>query len=71
MFDLLSAEEDKAAAAQGWGIHHVYELEAQKWVVRVLPVEAAPVVVNLAKAGDRLALKALRILTHGPQKETK
>lgn len=67
MFDLLSVEEDKAAAAQGWGIHHVYELEAQKWVVRVLPVEAAPVVVNLAKAGDRLALKALRILTHGPE----
>ena len=71
MYDLLTAEEDKTAAAQGWGLYHVYDMAVTQWVIRVLPAEASPNVVNLARAGDRLAVKALRILMHGPQKETK
>ena len=67
MHDLMTPEEDKAAAAQGWALCHVYELEAQKWVVRVLPAGAASVVVNLAKEGNSLAVKALRLVMHGPE----
>lgn len=70
MHGLLTDEEDKAAAAQGWGLFHVYDLAVTQWVIRVLPAEASPNVVNLAKTGDRLAVKALRILMHGPQKES-
>lgn len=64
-FDLLTKEEDVAAAAQGWNVYHVYELEAQKWVIRVLPAEVVPGVINLAKQGNPLAIKALRLVMHG------
>lgn len=71
MHDLLTIEEDKAAAAQGWGVYHIYDMAVDQWVIRVLPVGAQPNVVIQAKAGNPLAVKALRILMHGPQKENK
>lgn len=71
MHGLLTDLEDKTAATQGWGLYHVYDLAVSQWVIRVLPAEAAPNVTNLARAGDALAIKTLRILMHGPQKETK
>ena len=67
MHDLLTVEEDKAAAAQGWVLAHVYDMEVKQWVVRILPATAVPQVVALAKTGNALALKALRILAHGPE----
>ncbi len=70
MLDLLTLEEDKAAAEQGWGLYHVYELSMQKWVVRVMPTEAAPIVVAQAKSGSPLAIKALRLAVHGPERKT-
>lgn len=71
MLDLLTIEEDKLAAAQGWALCHVYDMAVDQWVIRVLPVTAQPNIIILAKAGDSLAVKALRILMHGPQKENK
>lgn len=64
MHDLLTADEDKLAAAQGWGLYHVYDLATTQWVIRILPAEAAPNVVNLARANHPLPLKALRLMTH-------
>ena len=64
MHDLLTVEEDKEAAKQGWGLHHVYELEAQRWSIRILPAEAAPHVVNLARANHPLPLKALGLMSN-------
>lgn len=63
MHDLLTLEEDKLAAAQGWGLHHVYEMEARNWTIRILPTEAVPHVVNLARANHPLPLKALGLMT--------
>lgn len=64
---LLTKEESLVAFAQGWSVHHVYELEAQKWVIRILPSDAAAGVVNLARQGNMLATKALRLVMHGAE----
>ncbi len=64
---LLTTEETTLAASQGWGVHHVYELEAQKWVIRILPSTTAQGIVNLARQGNPLATKALRLVMHGPE----
>lgn len=65
--DLLTKEENLVASALGWGLHHVYELEAQRWGIRILPADRAQVVVNLAKQGNPLATKALRLVMHGTE----
>ena len=69
MHDLLTIEEDKLAAAQGWGLHHVYEMEARSWTIRILPAKAAGLVVNLARNNHPLPLKALRLMSNykGPK----
>lgn len=64
MQDLLTIEEDKEAAKQGWGIHHVYEMETDRWSIRILPVDMAGLVVNLARANHPLPLKALRLMSN-------
>lgn len=64
MHDLLTADEDRQAAAQGWGLHHVYDMAVNQWVIRILPAEATTYVVNLAKANQPLPLKALQLMTH-------
>lgn len=79
MFDLLTTDEDKLAASQGWGLHHVYDMNVSQWVIRVLPVAfqdplphaeaAGAYVVNLARQGQPVALKALRFLMHGVPKK--
>ena len=68
MNDLLTIEEDAEAAAQGWGLHHVYELELKQWVVRILPAEATPHVVTLARNNQVLPLKALRLMMNYTRK---
>lgn len=60
--DLLTIEEAKEAAALGWGLHHVYDMNTRVWSVRILPTPMALVVVNLARANQPLAQKALRII---------
>ena len=64
MHDLLTIEEDKIAAAQGWGLYHVYDMVVNQWVIRILPAEAATAVVALARNNQPLPLKALRLMTH-------
>ena len=64
MHDLLTTEEDQEAAKQGWGLHHVYEMEAKRWSIRILPAEAASHVVNLARANHPLPLKALGLMSN-------
>ena len=61
---LLSPEEDKEAAKQGWGLYHVYELNEKTWTLRILPTEAAELVVNMARNNQTLAQKALGLLTN-------
>ena len=78
-FDLMTPDEDKAAASQGWGLHHVFDLDTSKWVIRVLSQglsephnhsEGASLhVVNLARQGQPVAQKALKLLMHGVPKK--
>ena len=78
MFDLLTTEEDKIAASQGWAICHVYDLEVTQWVIRILSLGLQPPqnnsegagahVVNLARMGQPVAQKALKLLMHGAPK---
>lgn len=76
MYDLLSPTEVEIARSQGWGLHHVYDSAAKQWVVRIMPASFNPKisnvetamqhVVGIAKSGDALAIKALRLMVHGP-----
>lgn len=69
MRDLLTAEEDAAAAVSGWGLHDVYDLKTHRWRVMVLGrpnAEAASrVVVEQARQGSAIAIKALRLVVKG------
>lgn len=70
MHDLLTVEEDKVAAAQGWGIFHVYD--HPRWGIRILSQGLMPPhnnseaagahVVALARSGQPTAQKALKLL---------
>ena len=74
MFDLLTAEEDAKASIQGWGLHYVYDLEAERWRVMTLGnphAEAAgQFVINQARSGDALAQKALSLVMKSNQGKT-
>ena len=64
--DLLTIEEARAAAAQGWSLGHVYDLATRRWRVMVLGMPSAEAVsqhvVHLARNGQPLALKALSLV---------
>lgn len=72
MYDLLTTEEDKAAAALGWTVQYVFDLERGRWTVQILPKDFAPpfdrtdlvtsMVVGMARQGDKLSIKALRLI---------
>lgn len=68
MHDLLTIEEDKEAAKNGWGLHHVFDLATDRWQISILPAEAAGLVVNLARNNHPLPLKALRLMTNQGKK---
>lgn len=63
---LLSDLEAAQAAAQGWSLGHVYDLDTAQWRVQVLgsPSAAActEAVVGMARMGDPLAQKALSLV---------
>lgn len=61
---LLSKEEDAAAARNGYGVYHVYDLSYNSWTVRLLPTNMVPHVMQLAQNKDEVALKALRTLQY-------
>ena len=66
MHDLLTIEEDKEAAAQGWSLAHVYDLATARWRVMVLGMPSAEAVgqqvVALARMGNPVAQKALGLV---------
>ena len=70
--DLMTAEENTLAAAQGWSLGHVYDLETSRWRVMVLGMPSAEAtgqaVVNRARMGDTLAQKALSLIMKSNQK---
>lgn len=64
--DLLTVEEAKQAAAQGWSLAHVYDLTTARWRVMVLGMPSAEAmgqqVVALARMGNPTAQKALALV---------
>lgn len=72
--DLLTKEEDAIAAANGWSLCHVYDLESSKWRVQVYGMPsseaAGQAVVGRARMGDALCIKALRLVQASHQGTT-
>lgn len=66
MHDLLTIEEDAEAAQAGWELCNVYDLASAKWRVMVLAQPhaefGAQLVISQARAGSRVAQKALQLL---------
>ncbi len=75
MYDLLSIEEDSEAAKRGWSVEYVFDCKTRKLVVLILPRHFAPPwphapaatagVIQAARDGDRLSIKALGLMTRG------
>lgn len=68
-FDLLTPEETAQAKALGWGLCEVYDLGTARFRIQVWPADKMDYVVHLAKRHDALALKALRLIAHGPDRK--
>lgn len=75
MTDLLTTEDDRAARQQGWFLSYVYDLHRSRWTIAVMaspngPFKsahvAAKLVVEKARGGDALALRALQLVLRGP-----
>lgn len=66
MADLLTVEEDAEAAKAGWELRHVYDLDTSRWRIMVLAEPhaefGAQLVIDQARAGSRVAQKALQLL---------
>ena len=62
MFDLLTLDEDKQAAASGWTLQYVYDDKTSRWTVQVFPIAMTVNVIHQARIGNQLALKALRFV---------
>lgn len=66
----LNPNEVSLAAAQGWKLCDVYDLDKQKWVVEVASIDIAAVssfdllqiITQRARTGDSLAIKALTVI---------
>ncbi len=71
MFDLLTEDEDAVAAAQGWGLHPVFDLSSTRWHVMALPRGAGENIVQHARMGSPLHIKALRLIQAGFDRKTK
>jgi len=67
---VLSKKDAAAAEAQGWRLEHIYDLKRKRVLLTVMPVDFPMVsawavqgaLVRAAKAGDRLAVTALRAI---------
>lgn len=78
--ELLTKDEATLAKAQGWGLHYVFGIPANRWALEVLPVQftekvgaaqALGFVVQRAGARDPLSTKALRLITEFNQTQRK
>ena len=76
MTELLTTEEFAAAAAMGWTLCDVYDSDLERWMIVVMPLtigqqpmanaeQAGSFVINLARQGHALAVKALQIVMAG------
>ncbi len=69
--ELLTKEEDVQASSQGWSLGHVYDLNTKRWSVQVYGMpsceKAGAFVVNQARMGSALAIKALRLIQESHQ----
>jgi hypothetical protein len=71
--ELLDTKEAMQAAEQGWALQHVFD--GVRWIVQALPLRfgavfphaeaAGAYVVRMARLGNPLAIKALRIIMQG------
>jgi hypothetical protein len=72
--ELLTKEEDAQALAQGWSLCWVYDLTTTKWAAQVWAMpsseQAGLFVVNRARMGDALCIKALRLIQASHQGTT-
>ncbi len=63
---MLTKDEEARAASQGWSLCHVYDLTKQRWALQIFGVPSAEragqLVIQLARTGDALAQKALRLI---------
>jgi hypothetical protein len=73
MHDLLTEKETAAAGAAGWCLVRVYDTQMNRWQACVLPVTFTPAqgarqalefVVDQAKRGNALCIKALQTITN-------
>ncbi len=81
MFDLLTPQESAHAAANGWGVHQVYDLDRKRWALEILPtdhpktsaVQAQMSVYTAARLGDAVAMRGLQLVvrSHQPTKPAK
>lgn len=81
MLDLLTIEEDSEATAMGWSLNYVYNAQAERWTVQILPLAfiepfksaeaVATHVVGLARMGHSLSIKALRLVAAPVTREGK
>ena len=73
--DLLTKEESAAAATQNWQLCHIYDLASNRWSVGVYGQPscelAAQFVINQARMGAALAIKALRLIQASHTQGTK
>lgn len=66
----LTNEERAAAAAQGWGLFHVYDMAKRRWTLNVLPLDFQGTsaeatlrqVLERARSNNAIAIKALRLI---------
>jgi len=70
--DDLTPQEQSEAAAQNWGLFHVYDTEKAKWLRAILPITfsekvgaaaALNHVIAQAKFNHQLSIKALRLVS--------
>lgn len=78
--ELLTTEETAEAATQGWGLHYVFNLPAERWTIDVLPTQfnarvgaakAKEYVMSRALSGQPLCVKAMRLITEFNQSRKK
>jgi len=80
MLDLFTEAEDIETRQIGWSVEYVFDCKTDRFVVAILPTHFTPqfphagaagnLVLQQARAGNRLAVKALQLFRRGFQKPT-
>ena len=75
MFDLLTPDESRHAAACGWQLNTVYDMNKERWAIEIMPCDHPKTsayhtqarVVGLARTGDAVAVRALQLVVRSYQ----